>query len=157
MRRTGVVAALMLCSILCLLACTKEPQPPSHGVRAEIASSFPDPLSKVTQEARASWPKAKEKFLKGLQEGYRLLVTTRIANEVGYYDYALIDVKELIDAKISGQIVRMESKNRIYGIGAPYSLQESDLLDWMVLGPNGYEEGNYFGEYYRKQGMQPKW
>lgn len=115
-----------------------------------VGQDPPKPLAEVTSKdkgqlpalsyvdlARAAFPEAKRRFLKGFPEGYELRVTAGPSGGGG-----LIVVEKIENGWITGHWYE--------GMAQPasdtkdvYTFSESDVTDWVIKRPNGVVEGNF--------------
>lgn len=100
----------------------------------------------VTQ-AKASYPQARSRFLAGLPSGERFFAVTRVGGGDGKWEQAFIRVRSIADGKITGTISSKMSTVTSYHLGDPYEFAESDLVDWVIVKPDGSEEGNVVGKF----------
>ncbi|GAB3302717.1 hypothetical protein GCM10027348_29800 [Hymenobacter tenuis] len=100
------------------------------------------------KEARRTLPQVRQRFQQGLPAGTRLYVTAKVLNEVATPEPVLILVDTWQQGLISGRIVRLAAANsRSTSAVAPVELDETVVLDWTVIRPQGAEEGNYLGKF----------
>lgn len=104
-------------------------------------------MQPYVDRARATWPSARARFLRGLALGARLLVTTRITDPFGRSEQSFILVdritEDLIEGTIDSEIGLVTGWRR----GDQYVLREGDLIDWTIVHPDGREEGNVVGKF----------
>lgn len=110
------------------------------------------------QKARASYPQAKERYLKGLPPKHTFFVTARLFDSTKRFEQVFIAVKEIKDGKISGLIWSDINLVSGYKRGDPYTFPESEIIDWTISKPDGTEEGNFVGNFldtYQQHKIEP--
>ena len=98
-------------------------------------------------QARASWPKARERYLAGLPAGHSLFVTVLLTDQSGRREQVFVAVDGIRDGIISGRIWSNIAIVRGYHHGDRYLLPEAKLRDWTISKPDGSEEGNFVGKF----------
>ena len=151
-----LIAALLLCPSL-------QAQNPVH-VAPNAPQDRPIPMDScllaatdsatapLVAEARATYPRAKARFLAGLPPRQSFFVVTYLRDSLDHWERVFIAVDSIVpgasgDQQIIGRI--WNEINVVQGF-APYqrySFPESDLLDWMISRPDGTEEGNLIGNF----------
>ena len=96
-------------------------------------------------KARATYPAAKARFLKGLPPRYTFFVTTRLRDQRGVVEQVFVVVDSIVHDRIAGRIWSDIGAVQGFARGQPYTFGEADLIDWMVARPDGTEEGNIVG------------
>lgn len=104
-------------------------------------------IEPYVQKARKSYPAAKARFLAGLPTDQVFYVTTRIVDDEGRIEQVFIEVAAIENAEIIGTIGSHIGIVRGYAEGDGYRLQESELIDWTIVMPDGSEEGNFVGNF----------
>jgi hypothetical protein len=104
-------------------------------------------MAPYEEQARASYPDAKRRFLAGLPGGHTFFVTTRLRDETGQQEQVFVAVDSIAGARIVGRIWSRIHLVRGYRLGQSYEFADSALVDWMVARPDGGEEGNYVGKF----------
>lgn len=136
------------CSQLSPNAPPDDPQP----LTAAQVTAFDVAIAPYVAEARKSYPRAKHRFLHGLAPGHIFYVATRIRDREGHWEQVFIHVSAIRDEKIYGTIASNLEVVKGYKLGQPYSLNESEIIDWTITNPDGTEDGNVVGkflDYYR--------
>jgi hypothetical protein len=165
-RRTGgeemkkiIMTTAMILWALTALAQTppapaKAPQDEPIASRSEKdAQALEEAIKPYVEEARKTYPEAKARFLAGLPAKQGFYVSTRLTDSKGRKEQAFIRVDKIADGYIDGKI-----RSRLRGVegfkyGDSYRFPEKDLVDWVILRPDGTEEGNVVGKFldnYRK-------
>ena len=97
-------------------------------------------------KARATYPQAKAHFLAGLPAGYRFSVWLYLHDPDGTREGSFIDVKKIAGGKITGTLAQADML-KTYKAGQTLTIKESDIQNWVILRPDGTEEGNYVGKF----------
>ena len=98
-------------------------------------------------QARATYPQAKARFLKGLPANESFFLTTRLRDTTGLREQVFIVVDSIKGSTVYGRIWSQVMLVRTYHLREPYSFPESELLDWLITKPDGTEEGNFVGKF----------
>jgi hypothetical protein len=119
---------------------------PVSATSSEV-QRFEEAIKPYIEKARATYPEAKERFLKGLPPKHSFFVTTRLYDSTGRFEQVFIAVKEIEDGKIKGLIWSDIELVPSYKKGDLYTFPESELIDWTISRPDGTEEGNFVGNF----------
>ena len=98
-------------------------------------------------QARASFPAARERFLAGLPPGHNFFVTTRLSDAAGREEQVFVAVDTIANDRITGRISNRVLVVSGYRMGQRYTFSESKLVDWLILRPDGSDEGNVVGKF----------
>ena len=74
-------------------------------------------------------------------------MTAVIADDRGNREQAFIAVDGISSGVIHGRIWNHMQLLEGRKFQDPYSLPESDILDWLITKPDGTEEGNFVGKF----------
>jgi hypothetical protein len=122
---------------------TGEPGPPGF----ELTERLERAMQPYVEAARATYPKAKQRFLDGLPPGYEFYVTTRLRDGQGRWEQVFIAVDSIASGTVRGRIVSAVRLVRGYRWQQRYALLEAEVLDWTIVDPLGREEGNVVGRF----------
>jgi hypothetical protein len=151
--RVSRVVAVLLCAPTLLLAQARglAPNAPAdrpHAVTSDSAARrLHTAMQPYIEQARATYPAARQRFLAGLPAGHVFFVTTRLRDETGREEQVFIAVDSILGSHIFGRIASDISTVSGYRYGEPYELTEAALLDWLISKPDGSEEGNFVGKF----------
>ncbi len=123
------------------------PRDKPGSVAAEDLRRFEEAIRPHVEQARKTYPEAKQRFLKGLPRGHTFFVTTRLYDAQRHFEQLFVAVSEIKEGRIRGMIA---SEVRIvagYRQRDKYSFSESELYDWTISRPDGTEEGNFVGKF----------
>jgi hypothetical protein len=98
-------------------------------------------------QARATYPGAKARFVKGLPAGQSFFAVTRLRDPDGRWEQVFIAVDRIEDGRITGRIWNPLTVVRSFRRGAVHTFREAELVDWMITRPDGTEEGNFVGKF----------
>lgn len=104
-------------------------------------------MAPLIEKARQTYPDAKKRYLAGLPRGEGFFVTTSLRDARGATEQVFIAVSGIQGAQISGKIASDIRNVQGFQHGQAYSLDEADLIDWLISKPDGSEEGNLIGKY----------
>jgi hypothetical protein len=97
--------------------------------------------------ARASWPDAKRRFVAGLPRQHALFVTTRLRDASGRIEQVFVAVDSVSAERVYGRIWSQILIVAGYRLQQPHHFPEGDIIDWMIMRPDGTEEGNVVGRF----------
>lgn len=97
-------------------------------------------------KARATYPAAKARFLAGLPPGYSFSVRVRLKDSNGRNEDSFLTVNKISGEKITGRLGSV-TLLRNYKTGQTISVKESEIDNWVIVRPDGTEEGNYVGKF----------
>jgi Tfp pilus assembly protein PilF len=157
----GHVRAWLICLlVISLAACAPQlRQPAVHrpptapldqpvGISSPIAAAYLAMLLELpTAQARATYPDARRRFLAGLPQGHRLLVTTSLREAAGEEERVFVAVDRIEGGRITGRLANEILLLRSFHRGQTYTFPEDALVDWTIVRPDGTEEGNFVGKF----------
>lgn len=120
-------------------------KPVAASSQAEV-NALEKAIAPYREQARKSYPDAKRRFVAGLPTGHKFAVAAQL-HGAGKSETVFVMVKEIKGDQITG---RIDSDVRVvtgYKAGDSYTLPEKDLIDWVILRPDGSEEGNVVGKF----------
>jgi uncharacterized protein YegJ (DUF2314 family) len=123
--------------------------PPDQPKRttAEQFRTAEEAMKPYVEQARKTYPEARQRYLAGLPAKQVFFVTTRLYDGTGRFEQFFVEVKEIKDGKIRGLIASEIQFVKTHKLGDEYSFPESDLIDWTISKPDGTEEGNVVGKF----------
>lgn len=116
-------------------------------VKGDQLAAFDAAIKPYVEQARKTYPEAKERFLAGLPPKNFFFVTTRLHDSAGRWEQVFIAVKEIKDGVITGLIASDIETVTGFKASDKYSFPESELMDWTIAKPDGSEEGNFVGKF----------
>ena len=123
------------------------PKDKPHSVPLGKVSALEAAMAPYVAQARSAYPEARSRFLAGLPTGQSFFVTARLHDVYGTTEQVFIAVSAIHKGMITGRIASQIGHVSGYRLGDPYTLSESDLLDWLITHPDGSEEGNVVGKF----------
>jgi uncharacterized protein YegJ (DUF2314 family) len=158
LRRGGLVAGLI--AISPGVAFSQRPNPrlspdaprdrPVLTAQRCIWNAMDRAMQPYIAQARASWPRVRQRFLGGLPPRQSFFVTALLVDDADRREQVFIAVDTIRDGRISGKIWNRVDVVHGFHLGDRYSLPESDLRDWLITKPDGSEEGNFVGKFLDK-------
>lgn len=136
-------------------------EPPRAGSNASKTASKDDPVQASTSverenlereiapyiaQARKSYPDAKKRYLAGLPRGQRFSVVTKL-HSPGREEAVFVTVTAIKGDQVTGHIDSEVRGVVGYKAGDSYTLSERDIADWVIVRPDGSEEGNVIGKF----------
>src|SRR5947209_13490944 len=104
-------------------------------------------IAPYVAKGRATYPAAKKRYLVGLPRGYYFSVKARLRDRAGHFEDSFIGVRKIENGKVFGVV---DSKIEVvegYKRGQPIVIPESKVDDWVIIRPDGSEEGNFVGKF----------
>jgi uncharacterized protein YegJ (DUF2314 family) len=115
---------------------------PVHGQVSQLDKA----IAPYVEQARKSWPQAKQRYLAGLPAGEIFFVTAKL-REGNQVEQCFLRVKKVEAGKITGTIATELVGLKKVRNGDSVTITESELVDWMIAKPDGSEEGNVVGKF----------
>ncbi|UPL48828.1 hypothetical protein [Hymenobacter sublimis] len=113
----------------------------------EQLAQAPETLPELPlKEARRTLPQARQRYQRGLPASTNFYLTARVLNETATPEAVVILVERWQGSRISGRILRLDPNGRATP-GPAAEFEEAAVLDWVLVQPNGAEEGNYLGKF----------
>jgi len=112
----------------------------------EQMAAYDKAIVPYVAKARATYPAAKAKFLAGLPPGYSFSVRVRLRDPNGQREDSFMTVKKINGDKITGVLGTVDILHS-YKTGQTITVKESDIDNWVIVRPDGSEEGNYVGKF----------
>jgi hypothetical protein len=119
---------------------------PAHASSQAEMEAMERAIAPYREQARRSYPDAKRRYLAGLPPGHRLAVVTELRSP-GRFEAVFISVTQIEGDRITGRIANDILTVAGYKEGDLFTLSETDLIDWVILRPDGSEEGNVVGKF----------
>jgi hypothetical protein len=151
--RTPIVF-LVIC-IACSTAVAQKSGPPDRtfsGRGAELLEAMDRAIAPYVAKARATYPAAKKRFLAGLPPNHMFSVWIRLyqndkkSGESRKED-VFVAVRSIKNGRIDGRINNKTDLVTNYHLGDRIDFPESQVKNWLILRPDGSEEGNYVGKF----------
>jgi len=118
----------------------------THGHKQEVA--YQQAIAPYVAKARASYPAAKKRFLAGLPRGYLFAVETRLyQTDKNRHEDVFVVVEAIKNGNVYGWIANKIGLLTNYKKGQRIHFRESDMINWLILRPDGTEEGNDVGKF----------
>jgi hypothetical protein len=123
------------------------PDNPMHLTTKEKRDAYDRAIAPYIAKARATYRDAKRRFLAGLPPGYRFSVRVPLFDPDGKREDSFVAVEKISDGKISGTISSQLEVISHYKTGQRITFPESQIDDWVIVRPDGTEEGNPVGKF----------
>src|SRR4029077_3503798 len=120
-----------------------EPHIVSGSSRVE---AFDKAIAPYVAKALSAYASAKRRFLAGLPRGYQFSVQIALYDPNRDRENCFVDVESIKNGKISGIINSHVDVLKSYKRGQRITFPESDVFNWVIVRPDGIEEGNYVGK-----------
>jgi hypothetical protein len=98
-------------------------------------------------KARATYPAAKKRFLAGLPPGHKFSVRVSLFDRDGKRENSFVKVETIKNGQITGIVESTLGLIRDYKTGQRITFPEDKIDNWVILRPDGTEEGNYVGKF----------
>ena len=117
-----------------------------------LADAMDRAAAPYVAKARATYPAAKKRYLAGLPPNYTFAVGVRLYQRdkksgEKRHETVLVVVEKIKDGSIEGPINSNLLLLTNYRRGQRIRIPESELMNWLILRPDGTEEGNYVGKF----------
>jgi uncharacterized protein YegJ (DUF2314 family) len=103
-------------------------------------------IAPYIEQARKSYPDAKKRYLAGLPPGQRFSIVTKL-HSPGRVEAVFVTVTGIKGDQVTGRIDSDVRGVAGYKVGDSYTLSERDIVDWVIVRPDGSEEGNLVGKF----------
>lgn len=113
---------------------------------AQQLEQYEKAIAPYVAKARSTYPAAKARFIAGLPPGYSFAVRVRLTDRTGRREDSFLTVKKISGDKITGVLGAVDLL-RSYKKGQTITVNESQIDNWLILRPDGTEEGNYVGKF----------
>jgi uncharacterized protein YegJ (DUF2314 family) len=126
---------------------------------AESHQKLMELVAPCKQRALATYPEAKKRYLAGLPKGHRFFVVVRLKDAKGRSEQVFVSVNKIADGKIDGAINNEIQLVDGHKRGQVITTPEDEIVDWVIVRPDGSEEGNWTGKFmeaYQAAGAPPK-
>jgi uncharacterized protein YegJ (DUF2314 family) len=123
------------------------PSPANDRPQAAQAAALDAAIAPYVAEARKSFPVAKSRFVQGLPSNEAFFVTVKLKDAKGHSERVFIRVAEIRGTTVLGSIANDIFLVDGFKAGQKYSVDESEILDWLIAKPDGSEEGNFVGKF----------
>lgn len=124
--------------------------PPDNPVSAstnEQLRRMEAAVAPYVAQARATYPRAKARYLVGLPHRESFFVTVKLQDTLGHSEMVFLAVDSLARDSIFGRIWNQINVVRGYRLRDRVGVRETELLDWLITKPDGSEEGNVVGKF----------
>lgn len=113
---------------------------------AQQLEQYEKAIAPYVAKARSTYPAAKARFIAGLPPGYSFAVRVRLTDRTGRREDSFLTVKKISGDKITGVLGAVDLL-RSYKKGQTVTVNENQIDNWLILRPDGTEEGNYVGKF----------
>jgi hypothetical protein len=113
----------------------------------ERLAMYDKAIAPYIAKARATYPGAKKRFLAGLPPGHRFSVRIPLIDRDGTREDSFIGVETIKGANITGTINSRLTLVKGFKTGQRMTFPESKIDNWLILRPDGTEEGNAVGKF----------
>jgi uncharacterized protein YegJ (DUF2314 family) len=105
-------------------------------------------IAPYVAKARASYPAARKRYLAGLPPNHTFYVWTRLYDRhAGRVEDVFIRVAAVKDGLVHGLIANIPDWVTNYRRGERVHFPESEVMNWVIVRPDGTEEGNFVGKF----------
>ena len=130
---------------------TLSPDAPPDRPVAVASDTALQRLFELTQpavdQARATYPQAKQRFLAGLPANHLFFITTRLRDGAGRVEQVFVAVDSIAGTQLHGRLSSRIGVVTGYRYGDRLAIPEAELVDWLIAKPDGSEEGNFVGKF----------
>ena len=109
-------------------------------------------IAPYVAQARATYPAAKKRYLAGLPRGHVFSLWMRLyqkdtAGKVVAAEDCFVAVERIAEGRVYGRLANKPLIVSGYSLGDRVTGPESEIRNWMIVRPDGSEEGNVVGKY----------
>jgi len=109
-------------------------------------------IAPYVAKARATYPTAKKRFLAGLPPKHIFYVWTTLYQAApngqrGRAEDVFIQVHSITGGSVYGIVANTPDFVTTYKQGDRVQFPESEVLNWVIVRPDGTEEGNFVGKF----------
>jgi uncharacterized protein YegJ (DUF2314 family) len=128
------------------------PKDTPRRLMEQQAVAYDKAIAPYIAKARATYPAAKKRFLEGLPPGYSFSVWVRLfqnhapSKQLRHED-VFVEVESIKNGLVYGRVNNKIGLLTNYKEGQRISVKESEVKNWLILRPDGVEEGNYVGKF----------
>jgi len=123
------------------------PDKPVGLTSQEKLAAYDRAIAPYVAKARATYPDAKKRFLAGLPPGYRFSVRVPLKDPDGKREDSFIAVEKISGGNITGTIASRLTLVSHYKTGQRITVPETKIDNWVIVRPDGVEEGNPVGKF----------
>lgn len=123
------------------------PDKPVAVTRDEQQQRLDAALKPYIAKARATYHRAKTRYLAGLPPGQSFFVTVDLRDPAGHKEMIFLAVDSLVRDSIFGRIWNQIHLVQGYRLRDRHVVAERELLDWLITKPDGSEDGNVVGKF----------
>lgn len=149
--KNALFCAILLCSPYALSQSTLSPNAPADKPvgfsNGQQYQELMKAIAPYVEQAKKSWPQAKENYLKGLPPRHVFFVTTELIDVRGKREIVFIEVRNIKNGIIDGLIANEISTVSGFKQGQLHAVSEGEIWDWTISKPDGSEEGNVVGRF----------
>jgi len=119
--------------------------PVQMRTNADLAK-YDKAIAPYVAKARATYSAARKHFLAGLPPGHKSLVRLRLTDSQNRAEDSFVEVESIKNGKIAGTIGGVDVVSS-YKQDQQITFPESRIDNWLILRPDGTEEGNALGKF----------
>ncbi len=133
-------------------AAAAPPTDASHPVTASEAANIDEAVRPIIAQARQTYRGAKSRFLAGFPPGFQFFVVTRLSDASGRFEQVFVRVDRYAGTSVLGRISNDLDLLKGYHKGDKVTVPDDKVIDWVIVDPDGVEEGNLVGKYLDEHG-----
>jgi len=137
-------------AIVLVYQVTPKPGPPDtpKALKTNQVGEYERAIAPYVKQGRATYPAARTRFLRGLPPDHVFSVWVRFySNDKERFEDAFVRVesikREMLHGTIANEMKVVTERRRNERVVIP----ESEVKDWLILRPDGTEEGNHVGKF----------
>ncbi len=104
-------------------------------------------LAPLLADAKATYPDVRARYLAGLPDKHVFMLVTRLTDKSGNWEQVFIRVTSVEDGLVQGTIANEINSVEGYAHGDSVEFAETRIRDWVIVRPDGSEEGNRVGRF----------
>jgi hypothetical protein len=113
----------------------------------EAFSRWQSLIAPHSQEALATYPGARQRYLQRLPAGENFFVTIILRDSARRFEQVFMLVDRIDSGAVTGRIASDIVAVDGYHRGETLTFPEKEIVDWLISKPDGSEEGNFVGKF----------
>lgn len=147
MNRLIIILIASIASVAYAQLAPNAPKDQPFRTTSSETESLEKRIAPLIEEARRTYPDARDRFLQGLPPRHTFFITTRLVDTAGRFEQVFIHVDSIDGSTITGTIANQIQVVSGYAEGNRYVFEDTKVMDWLISKPDGSEEGNLIGKF----------
>lgn len=105
-------------------------------------------ISELRNASLKELPLLKKKFLNGELDSAEVYFVVILRDSIGRWEQVYMRVRQWQEDNIAAELSTNMNVVKGYPFKSIFTFSEDKCIDWIVIYPNGKEEGNFIGKYF---------